>query len=244
VAFSRARIGVGVARARAVSDETRRQLETRNGVTCLAGAMLPTRVGNFRIHILRCADAASEVLALVRGDLAQAPAPLVRLQSECVTGEVFGSLRCDCGPQLTAALERIAADGPGAVLYLRQEGRGIGLVNKIRAYALQDLGLDTVDANLALGLPADGRDYSAAARALDYFGVRSVRLLTNNPQKSQALENYGIRVIERVPLEIAPNSTNRAYLRTKARRLGHLLTVPDWAPEPTGDGSGAASTGR
>ena len=148
--------------------------------------------------------------------------PLVRPHSECLTGDVFGSQRCDCGPQLREAVERIAAVG-GYLLYLRQEGRGIGLANKIRAYALQDRGLDTVDANLALGLPVDRREYASAAEILRLLGLRQVRLLTNNPLKSAALERHGVQVVERVPIAVPPNSINKHYLRTKADRMGHLL---------------------
>jgi len=140
-----------------------------------------------------------------------------------LTGDVLGSLRCDCGQQLAAALELIAEAASGVLLYLPQEGRGIGLANKIRAYALQDTGLDTVDANLALGLPVDRREYASAALVLRELGLRQVRLLTNNPLKSAALERHGVQVMERVPIAVPPNSINREYLRTKADRMGHLL---------------------
>jgi GTP cyclohydrolase II len=140
-----------------------------------------------------------------------------------LTGDVLGSLRCDCGQQLSAALALIARAASGVLLYLRQEGRGIGLANKIRAYALQDTGLDTVDANLALGLPVDRREYASAAAILRELGLRRVRLLTNNPMKSAALERHGVEIVERVPLTVRPNSVNRRYLRTKADRMGHLL---------------------
>jgi GTP cyclohydrolase II len=163
------------------------------------------------------------VAALTRGSLEDGTIPLIRLHSECLTGDVLGSLRCDCGQQLDAALELIAQAPAGVLLYLPQEGRGIGLANKIRAYALQDEGLDTVDANLALGLPVDRRDYAAAANILHSLGLSQVRLLTNNPLKEAALERHGIHVAERVPLTIPPNSVNQHYLRTKADRMGHLL---------------------
>ena len=172
-------------------------------VTLLARASLPTRFGDFEIAVFEVDGAPGEVAALTRGPLAGEALPLVRLHSECLTGDVLGSLRCDCGQQLGAALALIARASSGVLLYLPQEGRGIGLANKIRAYALQDRGLDTVDANLALGLP--------------------VRLLTNNPLKSAALERHGIQVVERVPLSIPPNAINGQYLRTKADRMGHLL---------------------
>src|SRR5436309_13358343 len=181
-----------------------------------AEASLPTRSGDFRIRVFRTRG--TEVVAISRGILRGPQPVLVRLHSECLTGDALGSLRCDCGEQLQQSLETIARAGRGVVLYLRHEGRGIGLANKIRAYALQDGGLDTVDANVALGLPVDGRDYSAAAAVLRFLGVREIRLLTHNPAKRDALEAEGIRVIERVPLLIPPNSTNAEYLSTKPAR--------------------------
>jgi GTP cyclohydrolase II len=198
-----------------------------NGVVRVAEATLPTRDGKFRIAAFHVGRTPTEVVALLHGDDASPEVPVVRLHSECLTGDVLGSLRCDCGEQLDAALEQITHAGRGILLYLRQEGRGIGLVNKIRAYALQDKGLDTVDANVALGLPVDGRDYGAAAAVLRSLGVRKVRLLTNNPAKCEALRQRGVEVTERVPLLIAPNSANAGYLQTKAIRMGHLLTRPN-----------------
>lgn len=194
---------------------------------CLAEAALPTSAGPFRMRIYRVAGEPRECLALVHGDLRASQPALVRLHSECLTGDALGSLRCDCGEQLAAALAMIAAAGPGVLLYLRQEGRGIGLANKVRAYALQDIGLDTVDANTALGLPVDGREYSAAAAVLQHLGLERVRLLTNNPAKQTALERHGVRVLERVPLEVPPNPVNLPYLRTKAERMGHLLALTE-----------------
>src|SRR5437868_8486415 len=188
-----------------------------------AEAALPTRFGTFKISVFEVDGSPGEVAALIRGRLDEPTPPLVRLHSECLTGDVLGSLRCDCGQQLEAALTLIARAGSGVLLYLPQEGRGIGLANKIRAYALQDRGLDTVDANLALGLPVDGREYASAAEILRHLGLRRVRLLTNNPLKSAALERHGIQVVERVPLSIPPNAVNGQYLRTKADRMGHLL---------------------
>jgi GTP cyclohydrolase II len=198
---------------------------TKEGVTCVGDAELPTRFGQFRIVVFGIDGIPIETLALIRGNLGDDVPVLTRLHSECLTGDALGSLRCDCGEQLETALALIAECGRGVLLYLRQEGRGIGLVNKIRAYSLQDRGLDTVEANLALGLPVDGRTYSSAAAILQYLGVKSVRLLTNNPSKCSALEQHGVHVVERVPLEITPNPVNWSYLHTKAVRLGHLLDV-------------------
>ena len=191
-------------------------------VTLVSEAALPTRYAEFRIAIFSVHGAA-EILALLHGK--QDGPPLVRLHSECLTGDTLGSLRCDCGEQLEAALQQIASSPRGILLYLRQEGRGIGLINKIRAYALQDLGLDTVDANLALGLPVDGRDYAPAAAVLRSLGVQEAFLLTNNPHKCQSLEQHGVRVIERVPLVVPANPANLRYLRTKISRMGHDIDL-------------------
>jgi GTP cyclohydrolase II len=185
--------------------------------------------------IVRVEATGAEIVTLVCGDPATHPPVLVRLQSECLTGEVLGSLRCDCGDQLAAALARLPQEGHGVLLYLRQEGRGIGLVNKVRAYALQDRGLDTVDANRVLGLPVDGREYASAACVLRFLGVSRLRLLTNNPAKCQGLQQHDVEIVERVPLEIAPNPVNLAYLQTKAARLGHLLSAQGAAGSPTTD---------
>jgi 3,4-dihydroxy 2-butanone 4-phosphate synthase/GTP cyclohydrolase II len=204
-----------------------------DGVTRLADAALPTRHGEFRIEIIRVDGLAQEVVVLRLGDTDSRAATLVRIQSECLTGEVFGSLRCDCAAQLSASLARIGEEGRGAVVYLRQEGRGIGLVNKVRAYALQDLGLDTVDANVALGLPVDGRDYSAAAAAIHYIGIRRVRLLTNNPAKRRAIEQHDIRVVSREPLLTRPTTYNAGYLQTKFARLGHIAREETWEDSST-----------
>jgi 3,4-dihydroxy 2-butanone 4-phosphate synthase/GTP cyclohydrolase II len=162
----------------------------------------------------------------VAGDLGDGRDVLVRVHSECLTGDAFGSLRCDCGPQLAAALEQISAEGRGVVLYMRgHEGRGIGLMPKLRAYSLQDAGRDTVDANLELGLPADARDYGVAAQVLADLGVRTMRLLTNNPAKRTALEGYGLPVADRIPIEVPATPDNLRYLRTKRDRLGHLMNT-------------------
>jgi len=172
--------------------------------------------------VFRAADG-KEHMVIALGDLHTGPAPLVRLHSECLTGDALGSLRCDCGPQLKEAMHRIAEEGRGAILYLRQEGRGIGLGNKIRAYALQDAGADTVEANHQLGFPDDARDYSLAVALLHQLGVNSLRLLTNNPRKVASLEKDGIQVVDRVPLRVGENAHNAGYLETKRQRLGHLL---------------------
>jgi len=187
-----------------------------------AEAEMPSRFGPFRVVVYREHDSDKEHLAVIAGEVEGAKDLLVRVHSECLTGEAFHSLRCDCRDQLDLALERIQAAGNGAVLYLRQEGRGIGLGNKIRAYAKQDEGLDTVDANLALGFEDDERGYQVAADMLRDLGVRSVALMTNNPRKVQGLENDGIEVTRREPHEVEAHEHNRDYLKTKQDRLGHL----------------------
>jgi 3,4-dihydroxy 2-butanone 4-phosphate synthase/GTP cyclohydrolase II len=193
------------------------------GVTRCSEARLPLDQGVFRAIGYADARDGVEHLALVHGDVRDRPDVLVRLHSECLTGDVFGSRRCDCGEQLEDALRLIGEAGCGAVIYLRgHEGRGIGLLAKIAAYALQDRGLDTVDANLRLGHPADGRDYGAGAQILGDLGIRGLRLLTNNPAKREALEAHGLSV-ERVPLVTGARLENRRYLRAKQARLGHLL---------------------
>jgi 3,4-dihydroxy 2-butanone 4-phosphate synthase/GTP cyclohydrolase II len=190
----------------------------------VAETRLPTEHGEFTAYGYRIPVDGGEHLALVLGDLAGEEPVLTRVHSECLTGDVFASHRCDCGPQLHEALERVAKAGRGVVIYLRgHEGRGIGLVAKLQAYALQDGGHDTVDANLELGLPADARHYGAATQILRDLGVRSVRLLTNNPDKTSSLEDYGVPVAERVPLTPHPNDHNLAYLQTKRDRMGHVL---------------------
>ncbi len=189
----------------------------------IASARLPTRHGEFDAHAFRNPDNGVEHLALTIGEVA-GDGVLARLHSECLTGDAFGSLRCDCGEQLDRALQRIVQEGRGVLLYLRgHEGRGIGLAHKIDAYRLQDSGLDTVDANLALGLPVDGREYHDAVNMLQQLGVRSVRLMSNNTQKLDALEAAGITILERVEHIVEANDENAAYLETKRRRMGHLL---------------------
>jgi len=192
-----------------------------------AEAPLPTRFGPFRVVVYRELDGGKEHLAVIAGEVEGAEDLLIRVHSECLTGEVLHSLKCDCRDQLDLALERIQSAGAGAVLYLRQEGRGIGLGNKIRAYAKQDEGLDTVDANLALGFDEDQRGYHVAADMLRDLGVRSVALMTNNPRKVHGLENDGIAVTRREPHEVEAHEHNRDYLKTKQDRLGHLGTNGD-----------------
>ena len=188
-----------------------------------ASADLPSEFGAFKLYVFSNDRDSSEHLAIVRGEVAGEQDVLTRLHSECLTGDVLASLRCDCRAQLERALARLGQEHRGVVLYLRQEGRGIGLTNKIRAYELQERGLDTVDANLALGFAADERDYSVAAAMLRVLAVGSVALMTNNPDKIKQLRAQGISVTRRVPHQIAPNSHNRFYLETKALRSGHLL---------------------
>ena len=187
-------------------------------IDCLARARIPTRHGEFDTFVFR-----GEHVALVRGDLAGREDTLVRVHSECLTSEVFGSLKCDCKEQLDAAMAAIARAGAGAVLYLRQEGRGIGLANKIRAYALQARGHDTVDANRMLGLPDDARKYDAARDMLSHLGVASVKLMTNNPEKVKALEALGVRVSGRVPVIVPANPHSAGYLEAKRLRMEHDL---------------------
>ncbi len=190
----------------------------------VAEATLPTEHGTFQAFVYESVMDSEQHLALVYGDLAEAGDPLVRVHSECLTGDVMGSLRCDCGPQLHTALAKIAAEGAGVVVYLRgHEGRGIGLGHKIRAYALQEDGKDTVDANLELGLPVDSREYGIGAQILNDLGVTRMRLMTNNPAKYGGLEGFGLDIVERVPLESVPTEFNIDYLRTKKERMGHLL---------------------
>jgi GTP cyclohydrolase II len=190
----------------------------------VAQAGLPTRYGTFEMFVYDAPDH-KEHVALTLGALDGGGPVLVRAHSECLTGDVFGSSRCDCGEQLDESLQFLQEQGCGVLLYLRQEGRGIGLAKKISAYALQEQGLDTVEANHALGLPEDMRDYRVAAEMLLDLGVRKARLLTNNPAKVEGLQRYGVEVMERVPLGISPNPSNLGYLRTKREKMGHLFPM-------------------
>ncbi|MBI5303694.1 MAG: GTP cyclohydrolase II [Chloroflexi bacterium] len=195
-------------------------------------ARIPTEFGEFRLCLYENNQDRKEHLALVMGNVRDQDNVLARIHSECFTGDVLGSLRCDCGEQLARAMQLIAAQGTGVVVYLRQEGRGIGLLSKLRAYNLQDAGYDTVDANLKLGHDVDERDYTPASLILRDLGVRSVRLITNNPRKLDALDRLGVQITARVPIQPTVHSQNRGYLDTKARRMNHLL---DLALKPNGN---------
>ncbi len=213
-----------------VADLIAYRLAHERGVArCVAETTLPTDAGTFRLRAYQRLGGEEIDLALVMGSVSGSEPVLVRLHSECLTGDVFGSQRCDCGSQLETAMARIAAEGRGVIVYLRQEGRGIGLLNKLRAYHLQDQGLDTVEANLELGFPADLRDYREAAIILRDLGIERIRLLTNNPRKVAALEELGFVVVERVPIELPPTEHNHRYLRTKRDKLGHLVLLQELA---------------
>jgi 3,4-dihydroxy 2-butanone 4-phosphate synthase/GTP cyclohydrolase II len=208
----------------------------------IATTRLPTRYGSFQLHLYRSMVDDKEHLALTVGEINDEEPVLVRVHSSCVTGDILGSLRCDCGQQTAEALRRLQVNGRGVFLYMVQEGRGIGLGNKIRTYALQDQGMDTVEANLHLGFKADERDYGVGAQILADLGVRRVRLLTNNPAKTLGLEGYGIRVTERVPLVVGQNPENARYLAAKREKLGHLFDLSDF--NQGGDAAAAPVSGK
>ena len=208
-----------------ITDLIQYRMRTERLVRRVASAALPTEHGAFTLHAYESLIDNETHLALVRGDIGDGTAVMVRVHSRCMTGDVFHSRRCDCGAQLDAAMGRIAAEGRGVLLYLNQEGRGIGLANKIRAYELQDQGFDTVEANERLGFKADQRDYGIGAQILGDIGVHTMRLLTNNPRKFVGLEGYGLSVIESLPIEIPVSDSSRRYLKTKKEKLGHTLSL-------------------
>jgi 3,4-dihydroxy 2-butanone 4-phosphate synthase/GTP cyclohydrolase II len=206
-----------------IRDLIQHRMTNERLVRKIAEANLPTRFGAFRIHAFESIVDGEQHIALVHGDVREGKPVVVRVHSQCLTGDIFESRRCDCGEQLEVALERIVKEGAGVLLYLRQEGRGIGLIHKIRAYELQDQGQDTVEANESLGFKADQRDYGIGAQILAELGVVKLRMMTNNPRKFVGLEGYGLEITERISIEITPTDVSRRYLETKKRKLGHLL---------------------
>lgn len=200
------------------------KLKQHSLIAEVAESVLPTEFGDFTIKVFRNTCDENEHVALIKGRVDSTKPTVVRVHSECLTGDVFGSRRCDCGPQLHKALEIISQHESGVLLYMRQEGRGIGLLNKIKAYALQDIGMDTVEANTHLGFKPDARDYGIGAQILSSLGIRQMRLLTNNPTKRVGIESFGLTVVERLPLEIEPQESNREYLTTKKEKMGHILS--------------------
>ncbi len=211
-----------------IADLIRHRRHSEKLVRRVSEARIPTRHGEFTAHVYESVLDGVEHLAFVRGEVSGASDVLVRVHSECLTGDVFGSMRCDCGLQLDAALERVAAEGQGVVVYLRgHEGRGIGLGHKLRAYNLQDAGRDTVEANVELGFPVDSREYGIGSQILVDLGITTMRLMTNNPAKYGGLDGYGLEIVDRVPLTTTPNDHNIAYLRTKQQKMGHILDLDD-----------------
>lgn len=210
-----------------IADLISYRLRAESLVKRAASAYLPTTHGDFRVIVYESDIDPQHHVAIVKGSFTPEDEVLVRVHSECLTSDVFGSVRCDCGPQVRQAMHIIEKEGKGVVLYMRQEGRGIGLVNKIKAYALQDNGFDTVEANEALGFKPDLRDYGIGAQILIDLGVRKMKLLTNNPRKVKGLEGFGLQIVERIPIEIPPNGMNSKYLKVKKDKLGHLLSMVD-----------------
>ncbi|MBK5258847.1 MAG: bifunctional 3,4-dihydroxy-2-butanone-4-phosphate synthase/GTP cyclohydrolase II [Thermoanaerobaculia bacterium] len=208
-----------------VADIIKYRMQNEKHVHCLASPVLPTEFGEFRAYAYRSDINGEEHVALVMGDIKEDDDVLVRVHSSCLTGDVFHSSRCDCGDQLDKAFELIGKEKKGVVLYLLQEGRGIGLINKLKAYELQDQGADTIEANAKLGFAPDIRDYGTGSQILRDLGVRKIRLMTNNPAKFVAIEGFGLEIVARVPLEIAPSSTTRKYLEAKKKKLGHILEL-------------------
>lgn len=209
-----------------IADLIRYRRHSEKLVRRVSEARIPTKHGDFTAYVFESLLDGTEHVAFVKGDISKAESTLVRVHSECLTGDIFGSMRCDCGVQLDNALERIAAEGAGVLVYLRgHEGRGIGLGHKLRAYTLQDQGRDTVEANVELGLPIDSREYGIGSQILVDLGVTKMRVMTNNPSKYGGLEGYGLEIVERVPLEVAPTSENIAYLRAKQEKMGHILDL-------------------
>ena len=208
-----------------VADIIKYRMQHEKHVHCLASPRLPTPHGEFRVHAYQSDINGEEHVAMVMGEIGEDDNVLVRVHSSCLTGDIFHSARCDCGDQLELAFEMIAAEGKGVVLYLLQEGRGIGLMNKLKAYELQDQGHDTIEANEKLGFAPDIREYGTGSQILRDLGVRHIRLLTNNPAKYVAIEGFGLEIVERVPLEIAPSKDTRKYLEAKKKKLGHILEL-------------------
>src|SRR5947207_1241389 len=208
-----------------VADIIKYRMQNERHVHCLASPLLPTEYGPFRAHAYMSDITGEEHVALVMGEIQENDEVLVRVHSSCLTGDVFHSSRCDCGDQLDRAFERIGKEGKGVVLYLLQEGRGIGLINKLKAYELQEQGHDTIEANEKLGFAPDIRDYGTGSQILRDLGVRKIRLMTNNPAKYVAIEGFGLEIVERVPLEIAPSSETRKYLEAKKKKLGQILEL-------------------
>ena len=218
-----------------IADLIKFRRHTERLITRFVTTKLPTEFGEFVAHGYSASVEANPYIAMVMGNVADGQPALVRIHSGCVTGDVLGSLRCDCGQQLHRAMKAIADEGRGVLLYIHQEGRGIGLVNKLKAYMLQDHGVDTVDANVMLGFPPDMRDYSIGAQVLVDLGLKKIRLMTNNPAKYAALAGFDLEIVERVPLVVEPTAANRRYLQTKREKMGHLLAEELFAPEARAD---------